>query len=231
MGTVDELCSFVGVAHAQLLQSIKIQKQKQQKQQQKQQKQQQKGAAAAVVHKRTPTTIIDYGDLSDQLLDIMSRLFDVGSHVAKPPPDTNYEFQPNGIGDGFDPEHVDDLEEWINEMTEELPELTSFILPTGSIIAAQLHVARTVCRRAERKLVPLVVDHKICDPNSLQYLNRLSDFFFVASRWINYIEQQDEIEYRLELEYSENSEQRVPVYRSPLLLDDNDDDDDSDGGK
>jgi cob(I)alamin adenosyltransferase len=206
MGTVDELCSFVGVAHAYLLQSMKIQKQQQQQQQ------------TAVV--KTP--IIDYGDLSDRLLDIMSRLFDVGSHVAKPPPDANYEFRPNGIGDGFDPDHVDDLEEWINEMTEELPELTSFILPTGSIIAAQLHVARTVCRRAERKLVPLVVNHKICDPNSLQYLNRFSDFFFVSSRWINYKENQDEIEYRLELEYSE-SEQRERIHRSPLLVDDNDD--------
>jgi cob(I)alamin adenosyltransferase len=203
MGTVDELCSFVGVAHAHLLQSMTIQKQNQQQ--------------AAV---STPT-IIDYGDLSDRLLDIMSRLFDVGSHVAKPPPDANYEFRPNGIGDGFDPDHVDDLEEWINEMTEELPELTSFILPTGSIIAAQLHVARTVCRRAERKLVPLVVNHKICDPNSLQYLNRLSDFFFVSSRWINYKENQDEIEYRIELEYSE-SEQRERIYRSPLVDDNND---------
>ena len=68
----------------------------------------------------------------------MSRLFDVGSHVAKPSQnitgddnsDHNAIFIPNGIGDGFDSAHVDDLEEWINEMTEDLPELTSFILPT-----------------------------------------------------------------------------------------------------
>lgn len=148
-----------------------------------------------------------------RLLDVMSRLFDVGSHVAKPPPsrptgsngesgnedENETAFVPNGIGDGFDADHIDDLEEWINEMTEDLPELTSFILPTGAPSSAALHVARTVCRRAERRLVPLVVDHKTCDPNALRYLNRLSDFFFVAARWVNYKEGQEEIEYRLDI--------------------------------
>ena len=66
---------------------------------------------------------------------------------------TKSEFVSNGVGDGFDPRHIDDLEAWIDEMTEELPELTSFILPTGSTAAAQLHVARTTCRRAERRVV------------------------------------------------------------------------------
>ena len=174
MGTVDELCSFVGVAHSHLLHSQKGRKSKK-----------------------------SYGELPVRLLDVMSRLFDVGSHVAKP---TQGTFVPNGIGDGFDCDHVDDLEEWINEMTQDLPELTSFILPTGAPASAALHVARTVCRRAERRLVPLVTNHQTCDPNALQYLNRLSDFFFVSARWVNYKEGQEEIEYKLDIYDCEGSD-------------------------
>jgi ATP:cob(I)alamin adenosyltransferase len=59
-------------------------------------------------------------------------------------------FQADGVGGGFDGAHIDELEEWIDVMTEQFPELSSFILPTGSKAAAQFHVARTVCRRAER---------------------------------------------------------------------------------
>lgn len=185
MGTVDELCSFVGVAHSHLLNTKKY----------------------------------DYGELPVRLLDVMSRLFDVGSHVAKPPKSGGV-FVPNGIGDGFDASHVDDLEEWINEMTEDLPELTSFILPTGAPASAALHVARTVCRRAERRLVPLVVNHQTCDPNALRYLNRLSDFFFVSARWVNYREKQEEIEYKLDIYDAKNSEdQRERVVRSLAATD------------
>jgi cob(I)alamin adenosyltransferase len=149
----------------------------------------------------------------------MSRLFDLGSHVAKPRlhqttinkdnNDSRATFEPNGIGDGFSAEHIDDLETWINEMTEELPELTSFILPTGALGAAQLHVARTVCRRAERRLVPLVVEKETCDPNAFRYLNRLSDFFFVAARWVNLCEGHEEIEYRRQSTETKRRE-RVP---------------------
>jgi len=189
MGTVDELCSFVGVAHSQLLNS-------------------RRAKPTSRNSKSTNRKTNFYGELPLRLLDVMSRLFDVGSHVAKPTPPSESGtkegaqatvFISNGIGDGFDADHVDDLEEWINEMTEDLPELTSFILPTGAPASASLHVARTVCRRAERRLVPLVVDHKTCDPNAMRYLNRLSDFFFVAARWVNYKEGQEEIEYRLDI--------------------------------
>eukprot|EP00980_Cylindrotheca_fusiformis_P029416 scaffold23471_cov141-Cylindrotheca_fusiformis.AAC.13 len=154
---------------------------------------------------------VDYGTLPELLLDIMSRLFDIGSHVAKPRNDPSY-FSPNGVGDGFDGQHVNDLEDWIDTMTEDLPELNSFILPTGTLPAAQLHVARTVCRRAERTMVPLVRDDQTCDPNALQYLNRLSDFFFVAARWVNYCHTDvEEIQYQRE---SPSMSQRQRVSRS-----------------
>ena len=78
---------------------------------------------------------------------------------------------------------VDRLEAWIDAMNDTLEPLREFVLPGGGPIGAQLHVARTVCRRAERRVVSL---HEL-DPNlttgPLRYLNRLSDYLFVASRW------------------------------------------------
>ena len=172
LGTVDELCSVVGVCHAHLLDNC------------------------------------EYGSLHDWLLDIMSRLFDAGSHVAKPRKRVaDEDFVRDGVGGGLDAIHIDHLEQWINEMTEELPELRSFILPTGAKAAAHLHVARTVCRRAERRLVPLVAEGT-CDPNVMKYVNRLSDFFFTAARWVNFCEGRDEIQYQLE-QRKDTQRQRV----------------------
>jgi cob(I)alamin adenosyltransferase len=163
MGTVDELCSVVGVAHAGLNES-------------------------------DPHSPIQ---MDEWLLEIMSRLFDIGSHVAKPRK-LDSEFHADGVGGGFDEHYVEQLEDWIDLLTEALPELQSFILPTGAVTAAHLHVARTVCRRAERRVIPLVVREQgaLCDPHALKYLNRLSDFFFAAARWANLNEKRDEVMYR-----------------------------------
>lgn len=177
MGTVDELCSVVGVAHAEMLATIKS---------------------------SDGENAIEYGELDEWLLETMSRLFDLGSHIAKPrrrdlqqceENDDEKPFTPDGIGGGFDEVHIVVLEEWIDIMTEQLPELTSFVLPTGGKASAQLHLARCVCRRAERCVVPLVKEG-VCDPNSVQYLNRLSDFLFTAARWTNFCEGKEEVQYR-----------------------------------
>lgn len=79
---------------------------------------------------------------------------------------------------------VQALEQKIDELSAELPELRNFILPAGHESSAHLHVARTLCRRAERRSAEVMVKddrYALC----LQYLNRLSDFLFVAARWIN----------------------------------------------
>lgn len=76
------------------------------------------------------------------------------------------------------------LEATIDEMTGALPELKNFILPGGTPAAAQLHVARTVCRRAERLVVALFEDAEV-NPHARVYLNRLSDWLFTLSRWEN----------------------------------------------
>ena len=81
-------------------------------------------------------------------------------------------------------EQIDWLEERMDAMNEHLPPLRSFILPGGEVIAAHLHLARTIARRAERKLVTLAEESDI-NPLVVQYMNRLSDYLFVAARYIN----------------------------------------------
>ena len=80
-----------------------------------------------------------------------------------------------------EPRHVSDLESWIDEWNEQIEPLKSFVLPGGDLAAAQLHVARTVCRRAERLVVTLACEEPLGE-HVLPYLNRLSDLLFVAAR-------------------------------------------------
>lgn len=184
MGTVDELCCIVGTVYAELMKHNDAM-----------------ATTTTTVAAGTSSSTVSYGELPEQLLDVMSRLFDVGSHIARPSKQQTEEDQtPNNKqnSSSFPSHHVDTLEEWIDTMTEQLPELTSFILPTGSPASASLHVARTVCRRAERRMVPLIRDHECCDSNSLAYVNRLSDYLFTAARYVNYCEGKDEVQYRRE---------------------------------
>jgi cob(I)alamin adenosyltransferase len=83
-----------------------------------------------------------------------------------------------------DPTAITWLEETIDQMTAELPALKNFVLPGGSLAAAQIHVARTVCRRAERLAVALR-DEEAIGEQVIPYLNRLSDFLFTLARWEN----------------------------------------------
>ncbi|KAI3429232.1 hypothetical protein D9Q98_005331 [Chlorella vulgaris] len=117
--------------------------------------------------------------LAGQLESIQSRLFDVGSAVATPrPTSSDHKLQRVAFGEG----HSEQLEGWIDGMMEELPPLTQFILPSGGLAAATLHMARSVCRRAERAVVPLVRD-QLTDAAVGIYLNRLSDYLFTAARY------------------------------------------------
>lgn len=187
MGSVDELCSIAGVVYADLVSSNG--------------KEGSDDAAKSTTKMGATTNNSVYGELPEQLLDVMSRLFDVGSHIAKPTPQNQQTKTSSSNGNKrneFNPNHTALLEEWIDTMTDELPELTSFILPTGSPASAQLHVARTVCRRAERRMVPLVHEEGTLDPAALAYVNRLSDYFFTAARFVNYCDGLDEVQYRRE---------------------------------
>lgn len=119
--------------------------------------------------------------LPDKLEQIQSRLFDVGACIATPLT-TASQSKKNRAG-AFDEANVSALEEWIDEMDASLPPLTNFILPSGGGLAStHLHVARAVCRRAERRVVPLASAGDV-DASVMRYLNRLSDFLFVAARF------------------------------------------------
>ncbi len=112
---------------------------------------------------------------------IQNELFDLGADLATPPkPD-----EPPGAALRIVEVQVSRLEQEIDQLNAGLPDLTSFILPGGSPGAAALHLARTVCRRAEREAVRLMEAGEPVSPVALRYLNRLSDFLFVASRWAN----------------------------------------------
>ena len=82
----------------------------------------------------------------------------------------------------FDCAQIDFLEQEIDKMTEELPEQTAFILPRGPRAAAECHVARTVCRRAERSAIAIMNEQRLEYP--VKYLNRLSDYLYVYARYL-----------------------------------------------
>jgi cob(I)alamin adenosyltransferase len=117
----------------------------------------------------------------DSVLDrIQSQLFKLGADLATPA-----SRQANRIK-RLDPKDTHVLEKIIDSMEEELKPLHRFILPGGSPVAAQLHFARTVCRRAERTVVRLARNEDIGEETTV-YLNRLSDLLFVLARYANHL--------------------------------------------
>jgi cob(I)alamin adenosyltransferase len=118
--------------------------------------------------------------ISEQLLDIQHDLFDLGSELCVP----GY----SAINDA----NINTLEIILDEHNADLPALKEFILPGGNLAAATCHVARTVCRRAERIVVSLARDEDI-NPPVVKYLNRLSDLLFVLCRVLAHQDGQSEI--------------------------------------
>lgn len=114
------------------------------------------------------------------LLQIQNDIFLMGSHLATPDsnkPNNNLKIKIKNI----DYQHITDLEKAIDTMNEDLPEMTHFILPGGHLYVSYCHIARSVCRRAERVCVALHETDNI-DNTIITYLNRLSDYFFVLAR-------------------------------------------------
>ena len=124
--------------------------------------------------------------LSDQLIIVQNHLFNIGSLLAK----DGYEMDDYP---SINEEHVSQLESWIDKMDESLPPLTTFILPSGSRAIALAHVCRTICRRAERRVVGSDDDVIESRDVLVRYLNRLSDYFFTCSRYIAHCDQVDEV--------------------------------------
>ena len=122
------------------------------------------------------------GDVDAMLSRVQNELFDQGADLATPETETPLPYEPLRILDT----QVERLEREIDRLNEALSPLRSFVLPGGSPAAAALHLARTVCRRAERLVVALAEKPgEAVSPAAIKYLNRLSDFLFVASRYAN----------------------------------------------
>lgn len=120
-----------------------------------------------------------------QLLGIQNRLFDIGAILATEPSSS---WQPAPLPD----EAIDRLEQAIDEIDGNLPPLRQFILPGGHPAAAHAHIARTVARRAERRIISMSESAEV-PPNVLRYINRLSDYLFALARETNINSSTDEI--------------------------------------
>ena len=114
---------------------------------------------------------------SEQLLEIQDRLFTIGSSLASDPEKSNMKIP------DFHAADIELLEKWMDEMDELLPEMKSFVLPGGHTTVSFCHIARCVCRRAERIIIDLH-QHEFVADLVIMYTNRLSDYLFVLSRKI-----------------------------------------------
>ena len=121
-------------------------------------------------------------EVRDGLLLVQNDLFALGANLATPEGDGS---RPRPQTPDVPTVRVEAMERWIDEATDELPELRQFVLPGGTETAASLHVCRSVCRRAERAVVALGREEAL-DPGIVPYLNRLSDLLFVWARLANH---------------------------------------------
>lgn len=127
-----------------------------------------------------------FKDVLEDLEKIQHELFDCGGDLA-----SVAKKRPLKLKEDM----VEYLEERIDVMVEETPKLERFILPGGTKPAATIHIARTIARRAERLVVALIKQDETVPPVTLQYLNRLSDYFFALARVINFRLEVDDVEY------------------------------------
>lgn len=131
---------------------------------------------------RLHTTAPEMQQLDDMLGRIQNELFDLGADLCVPDRGQTLDYEPLRIS----PKQFERIEREIDTLNDELAPLRSFVLPGGHPAAAYLHQARTVCRRAERLVVELSnITGEHVSEGAVAYVNRLSDFFFVASRWVN----------------------------------------------
>lgn len=132
------------------------------------------------------TTYVDEKETADLLAEIQNVLFNVGCNLAMGE-SFKKEIKESVVADAL----IEHVENAIDRMQSAIPELKSFVIPGGSRSASTAHVCRTVCRRAERLIIALDESSEV-DRNLMAYVNRLSDYFFVLSCYLNNIEKVDE---------------------------------------
>lgn len=129
--------------------------------------------------------------LIKELIQIQNELFDLGTDLATPV-DSPYK-KPFSTGTS------EWLEQRIDVYSADLPEIRQFILPGGTRTASSLHIARTITRRSER-LIAKLMEQEAINPEIMKYINRLSDYFFIAARWVNNVNKTEERFYQNNLE-------------------------------
>ncbi|WP_196893688.1 cob(I)yrinic acid a,c-diamide adenosyltransferase [Aureivirga marina] len=129
----------------------------------------------------------------DFLIKIQNELFTLGAMLATPPEKEQLKNGKERLNiPKITAENIEDLEAEIDKMNEDLPPMTHFVLPGGHTTVSYCHIARCVCRRAERLCVALSVDETV-NEHILKYLNRLSDYLFVLARKLTIDTQSEEI--------------------------------------
>lgn len=128
-------------------------------------------------------------DLIEMVIDLQRDLFAIGARLADP----GHRIADRVTKIDLDALAVERLESWIDRLDTELPETRSFVLAGGTPAGAALHVARTVCRRAERRIVGLGAG--AVEPDVLRYVNRLSDLLFMLARTVNARARTPEVEW------------------------------------
>ena len=129
-------------------------------------------------------------ELRQQILELQNRLFDVGCYLA-----TGVAKDEIPACDALGAASIERIENWIDVLDAQTPKIRAFVLPGGCMLAAHCHVARTVCRRAERRILTLAGEEYV-DPMVLRWFNRLSDYLFIAARYLNHAAGVGEIVWR-----------------------------------
>lgn len=129
--------------------------------------------------------------IREQIISVQNELFNIGCYLA------------TDVKDGEKPacgsvtaEKLEQLEGWIDQLDEKTPKLFAFVLPGGCDLSSRAHLARVVCRRAERRILDLADDSYV-DPVVLRYVNRLSDYLFILARYFNHISGKEEITWKV----------------------------------
>ncbi len=130
-------------------------------------------------------SVCRHDELSGALLDLQQRLFELGADLATP-------LSKSPTIDRIDADHILQIEQQIDRVSEQLPPMNNFLLPGGGETAARLHLARSICRRAERLCVALSRQRDI-NAHVTVYLNRLGDLLFAMARRANQLEEVEDV--------------------------------------
>lgn len=126
-------------------------------------------------------------EVRGQILAVQNELFNIGGYLATAPAPGQ---KPRCVT--IDEALLQTMEGWIDALDEQTPKIRAFVLPGGCQLSSKAHVARTVCRRAERRILELV-DTEYVDPAVVRYVNRLSDYLFIVARYFNFLAGVEEV--------------------------------------